>query len=102
MTAYAETEFDSADPTLEFYGDATEALEEMNSLLSDIETLMREANEAAVVETTTSTGGFWESITGWWDSAEGWWNRNVGLTVSPTVSTGARTEVGRGGNGEWA
>ncbi len=103
MTDYAETEFDNSDPTLEFYGDATEALEEMNSLLSDIETLMREANEAAVVEPTTSTGGFWESITGWWDSVKGWWNRNVRLTVSPTVSTGAGGQYGSQGHkdGGW-
>jgi TP901 family phage tail tape measure protein len=103
MTDYAETELDNSDPTLEFYGDATEAMEEMESLLADTERLMREANEAAVVEPTASTGGFWDSITGWWDSVKSWWDRNVRLTVNPTVSSGPAGQYGSQGrkDGGW-
>ena len=88
MTEYAETEFDNADPTLEFYGDATQALEEMNDLLEEIRDAIETANDESVVEPSWSSGGFWSGISGWWSSVKEWWRNNVSgnLRVSPQVT----------------
>lgn len=96
MTTYAAEEFDNADPTLEFYGDATEALEEMNTLLEEIRDAIETANAESVVEPTWSSGGFWSAITSWWSGVKDWWNRSVELNVTPNVNSGLYGSQGGG------
>src|SRR5690606_37274296 len=100
MTEYAETEFANADPTLEFYGDATEALNEMNDLLEEVRDIMKEANEEAEIEPDLDTGGWWDSLSSWYYGTLDWLSslRNQFRAVMNMLS-GRNAFSGIGGSG---
>jgi TP901 family phage tail tape measure protein len=107
MTEYATEEFDNADPTLEFYGDATEALEEMNTLLEEIRDAITAAENGGdtTVESKFDGSGALSGLKSWWNDMVTWWNNNVAgsLNLSPGWSDGGMGSSGWLGNkdGGW-
>lgn len=90
MIEYAEENFDNADPTMDFYADNTEAINELNDTLTQVRDAIRDSERVGDmdIEPSVVTGpSFWDTIVTAWNTITNWWGSGPSLSVSPSVSS---------------
>lgn len=90
MIDYAEENFENADPTMNFYADNTEAIDELTSTLREVRDAINgaERNGDMDIEPEVVTGpSFWDSIVTAWNTITNWWGSGPTLNAAPQVTS---------------
>lgn len=90
MIEYAEDNFESADPTMNFYAENTEAINTLNDTLTEVRDAIRDAERGGDLDmepTMKTTPGFWDSMVTAWNTIVNWWGGGPSLNVSPSATT---------------
>lgn len=89
MISYAEENFESADPTIDFYADNTEAINELNSTLTEVRDAIRDMNNSSAVDVKPGleTKTFWDGLVAFWNDTIVWWGSGPNLNVAPRMTS---------------